>query len=106
VGRWSGLFAKLKLYRASLLKAAVEGDLTREWREQHPDAEPASELLKRILVERRKRMEADQLAKFKEKGKEPPAVGSRSTKIPSSRYRQPARTAQGVVLGDGGTNSS
>jgi hypothetical protein len=36
---------QLKLYRASVLKAAVEGTLTAEWREQNPHAEPASELL-------------------------------------------------------------
>jgi type I restriction enzyme S subunit len=64
--------AKLKLYRASVLKAAVEGALTAEWRAQHPDAEPASELLKRILAERRHRWEAAQLKKFKQAGKPPP----------------------------------
>lgn len=64
--------AKLKLYRASVLKAAVEGALTAEWRAKHPHAEPASELLKRILVERRRRWEEVQLAKFKAKGQEPP----------------------------------
>ena len=63
---------KLKLYRASVLKAAVEGTLTTDWREEHPDAEPAGELLKRILVERRRRWEEDQLRKFAEKGKTPP----------------------------------
>jgi len=64
--------AKLKLYRASVLKAAVEGALTADWRAQHPDAEPASELLKRILAERRRRWEAAQLQKFKQAGKPPP----------------------------------
>jgi type I restriction enzyme S subunit len=64
--------AKLKLYRASVLKGAVEGALTADWRAQHPDAEPASELLKRILAERRHRWEAAQLRKFKEAGKLPP----------------------------------
>lgn len=63
---------KLKLYRASVLKAAVEGTLTADWRKQHPNAEPASELLKRILVERRRHWEEDQLRKFEEKGKAPP----------------------------------
>ncbi len=63
---------KLKLYRASVLKATVEGALTADWREEHPDAEPAGELLKRILVERRRRWEEDQLHKFGEKGKTPP----------------------------------
>jgi len=63
---------KLKLYRAAVLKAAVEGALTAEWRTRHPHTEPASELLKRLLTERRRRWEEEQLRKFKEKGREPP----------------------------------
>ena len=63
---------KLKLYRASVLKAAVEGALTADWREQHPHAEPATELLERILVERRHRWEEGQLRKFEERGRVPP----------------------------------
>jgi type I restriction enzyme S subunit len=63
---------KLKLYRAAVLKAAVEGALTVEWRKDHPHTEPAPELLKRILAERRRRWEEEQLRKFKEKGREPP----------------------------------
>lgn len=49
--------ANLKRYKASVLKAAVEGKLTEEWRNQHPDVEPACELLKRILTERRRKWE-------------------------------------------------
>ena len=45
--------ANLKRYKASALKAAVEGKLTEDWRKQHPDVEPASKLLERILAERR-----------------------------------------------------
>jgi type I restriction enzyme S subunit len=47
--------ANLKRYKAAVLKAAVEGKLTEDWRKQHPNIEPASKLLKRILTERRKR---------------------------------------------------
>ncbi|WP_260734886.1 restriction endonuclease subunit S domain-containing protein [Tunturiibacter lichenicola] len=65
--------AKLALYRASVLKAAVQGDLTAEWRKLHPDAEPAPVLLQRILAERRQRWEQEQLRKFKAAGKTPPA---------------------------------
>ncbi len=43
---------KLKSYRASVLKAAVEGKLTEEWRKQNPNVEPAKNLLKQILLER------------------------------------------------------
>ena len=45
--------ANLKRYKASVLKTAVEGKLTEEWRKQHPNVEPASKLLERILAERR-----------------------------------------------------
>lgn len=64
--------ANLKRYRAAVLKAAVEGKLTEEWRAKHPTKEPASALLARILNERRQKWEADQLAKFAAAGKEPP----------------------------------
>ncbi|OCX72876.1 restriction endonuclease [Acidithiobacillus thiooxidans] len=63
---------KLAQYRQSLLKAAVEGALTAEWRQQHPPVETGAQLLQRILTERRARWEAKQLAKFKQQGKTPP----------------------------------
>ncbi|MEO7863343.1 MAG: restriction endonuclease subunit S [Nitrospirales bacterium] len=57
--------ANFKRYKAAVLKAAVEGKLTEDWRKQHPNIESASKLLERILTERR--------AKWKGKGayKEP-----------------------------------
>jgi type I restriction enzyme S subunit len=64
--------ANLKRYRASVLKAAVEGRLTAAWRAEHPKTEPASALLARILTERRQKWEADQLAKFTAAGKSAP----------------------------------
>lgn len=64
--------ANLKRYRAAVLKAAVEGSLTQQWRAEHPDVEPASEVLARILKERRAKWEADKLAEFERKGKTPP----------------------------------
>jgi type I restriction enzyme S subunit len=45
--------AQLQRYRQSVLAAAVTGQLTQAWREQHPDTEPAELLLKRTLKERR-----------------------------------------------------
>ncbi|WP_324730652.1 restriction endonuclease subunit S [Pseudomonas paeninsulae] len=63
---------KLKQYRQSLLKSAVEGALTAEWRAQHTPAETGAQLLQRILTERRASWEAKQLAKFKEQGNAPP----------------------------------
>lgn len=63
---------RLKHYRGSVLKAAVEGSLTAVWRATHQNVEPASELLRCILAERRRRWEEDQLRKFREKRKSPP----------------------------------
>jgi len=44
----------LKRFRHSILAAACSGRLTADWREKHPDVEPATELLKRIQSERKK----------------------------------------------------
>jgi len=64
--------AQLKRYRQSVLKHAVEGKLTAEWREKHRgQIEPADELLKRILAERRAKWEEQELAKMKANGKVP-----------------------------------
>lgn len=56
------LRANLKRYKAAVLKAACEGNLV----EQDPDDEPASELLERILKERRAKWAAEQRAKGKD----------------------------------------
>lgn len=82
-----GVWKRLEHYRASVLKAAVEGSLTIEWRQQHPDTEPASELLKCILAERRRRWEEEQLRKFTEAGKEPP-------KNWKAKYKEPIPPVQ------------
>ncbi len=63
--------ANLKRYKAAVLKAAVEGKLTEEWRKAHPDVEPASKLLDRILAKRRAKWEEVELAKMEAKGKTP-----------------------------------
>lgn len=74
--------ANLKRYRAAVLKAAVEGRLTEQWRAENPPREPAARLLQRILIERRKKWEQDQLAKYAAKGKKPPVNWK-------SKYKEP-----------------
>ena len=64
--------AKLIQYRQSLLKAAVQGDLTAEWRAENPPQETGAELLVRILSERRAHWEARQLERHATQGKSPP----------------------------------
>ncbi|MDE0357259.1 MAG: restriction endonuclease subunit S, partial [Gammaproteobacteria bacterium] len=75
--------ANLERYRASVLKAAVEGRLTEQWRRENPPTETGEDLLRRILAERRKRWEAVQLAKFEAKGRKPP-------KNWKAKYKEPA----------------
>jgi type I restriction enzyme, S subunit len=75
--------ANLKRYRAAVLKAAVEGKLTAEWRAQHPDTEPASKLLDRILKQRRRKWEETEFAKYAAAGKGPP-------KAWREKYKEPA----------------
>lgn len=62
----------IERYRQSVLKAAVTGELTREWREKNKDKlESGEELLERILKARRKAWEEAELAKIRAKGQEP-----------------------------------
>lgn len=64
---------KLAQYRQALLKAAVEGGLSAEWRAaQTGEQETGAQLLARILAERLRRWEEKQLAKFQQQGKTPP----------------------------------
>ena len=64
--------ANLKRYRAAVLKGAVEGALTADWRARRPDVEPAGDLLQRILRERRDAWEQAELARYAKSGKTPP----------------------------------
>ena len=52
--------AQLKRHRQAVLKVAMEGKLTEEWRRTHKDElEPASVLLERIKEERKKKAKAE-----------------------------------------------
>lgn len=79
----------LKQLRQSILAAAFRGDLTKEWREKHPDVEPASELLKRILAERRKRWEEAERDKLKAKGLSGDKLNEEFAKR-RKQYKEPA----------------
>jgi len=90
------ILVQLKSYRQAVLKAAVEGRLTAEWREGHLPAslssaqtgkdelEPANKLLERILKERRAKWEAEHIAKYEAHGKNPP-------KGWGNRYKEPSQ---------------
>ena len=62
----------MERYRQSVLKAAVTGELTREWREKHKGKlESGEALLTRILKARRAAWEKAELDKMKAKGQKP-----------------------------------
>lgn len=65
---------KLSQYRQSLLKSAVEGSLTQQWRAENRTQvqETGEQLLARILKQRREQWQQQKLAEFAEKGKTPP----------------------------------
>jgi len=61
----------IKKFHQSVLKQAMSGRLTADWRERHPDVEPASELLKRIQEERLWRYE-EEVKRAKAEGRKKP----------------------------------
>lgn len=101
----------------SILNSAFRGDLTKEWRANNPNVEPASQLLKRIRAERRAKWEADLIAKGKDPKKakfvEPEpvdaeglpelpegwcwaSVESISTKVVDGVHKKPNYVSEGV----------
>lgn len=60
----------IERFRQSVLAAAFRGDLTADWRAEHPDVEPASVLLDRIRAERRERWTEDYAEKRRAKAEE------------------------------------
>lgn len=94
--------ADLRRYRRAVLKAAVTGELTRDWREQNPPNETGADLLVRILKERRARWEDAERAKFSAKGQTP------KNDAWKSRYPEPVapNTADLPELPDGWAWSS
>jgi type I restriction enzyme S subunit len=89
--------SKLKAYHSSVLKAAVEGRLVPTEAElartEERDYEPAEVLLERILAERRRCWEENQLAKFKAAGIAPQNAEWKAN------YREPA-TPNTALLGE------
>lgn len=66
----------LSKLRQSILQEAIEGKLTEQWRQENPDAEPASKLLEKI------RAEKEQLIKEKKIKKEKPLPKINEDEIP------------------------
>lgn len=83
----------IEQFRQSVLAAAFRGDLTAEWREQQKregkQIEPASDLLKRILAERRQRWEDTERDKLRAKGLTGDKLDKEFTKRRKT-YKEPA----------------
>ena len=62
VARLQGAKARLERYKQAVLKAAVEGRLTEEWREKNPDVEHADTLVSRLKEMRRDEWERQKMA--------------------------------------------
>lgn len=71
VARLHAAKARLKRYKQAVLKAAVEGRLTEEWREKYASKYTSEDLLRDIHAEHRAIWEHEQLATFEAKGKVP-----------------------------------
>ncbi|MCI0723689.1 MAG: restriction endonuclease subunit S [Acidobacteria bacterium] len=69
--RLAKLPAILKRFRQSVLAAACSGQLTADWRQVHPDIEPATSFLKKLNFKRRALWEERERAKLIKKGKLP-----------------------------------
>jgi type I restriction enzyme S subunit len=55
----------LQKFKQAILQDAIQGKLTADWREQNPDVESASELLKRIKAEKTKLIKEKKIKKEK-----------------------------------------
>jgi len=64
IARLQAAKAKLKRYKRAVLKAAVEGALTEEWREKHPEICTSVRLLEKVISEHKAIWVKEELEKF------------------------------------------
>lgn len=79
----------LKRYRKAVLKAAVTGALTEDWRATHPPTETGEVLLARILEERREAWKAAEIEKQRAKKRKRPIDESQLRDL-CRRYKGPS----------------
>lgn len=75
---------KIQILHSSVLKSAVEGVLTSDWRKNNPTLESGKSAIDKVLIEKRKRWESEQLDKYSSLGKEPPHDWE-------SKYKEPTK---------------
>jgi len=82
-------------YRKAILKAAVTGELTRDWRDENPTEESAEALLDRILTTRYEAWEKSELEKLDAKGKARPETEKQWEKF-RGKYASPLPRNEGL----------
>lgn len=94
-------------YRKAILKAAVTGELTADWRSENPTKESAKDLLARILTARYEAWEKSELTKLDAKGKARPETEKQWEKF-RARYKRPveAKALRSKELPDSWVNCS
>jgi type I restriction enzyme S subunit len=75
---------RIQHYRAAVLRAAVSGELTSDWRKTHKPKETGAQLLKYLLAKRRARWEETELKRLNAFGKMP-----KNNKL-EARYPEPS----------------
>jgi len=85
---------RVQRYREAVLHAAVAGELTSQWRKDNVSAETGSQLLRRLLGERRARWEEVEAQRIREKGIEPEISKERR-----GRYSAPTALDGGELEG-------
>jgi type I restriction enzyme S subunit len=76
--------ANLKRYRAAILKAAVTGELTTDWRATHPNVEPATKLLDRILVDYQNKLATERASPRSRQSNSSVPASVNSTELPGN----------------------
>ena len=80
----------LETLRAAVLYKAFSGELTASWRKKNSKTEPASKLLKRIKVERRKLWKEEELRKLQEKAQaKGQPIPEALTEKHKAKYKEP-----------------
>ncbi len=87
----------LTRYRKAVLKAAVTGELTADWRAQNPPSETADALLTRILKARYTAWEKAELEKLDAKGKARPKTDKELAKF-RAKYKTPVEPLEEFQL--------
>ena len=89
----------LKKLRQQILQEAIEGKLTKDWRTENPNVEPASELLKRIKAEKEQLIKAKKIKK--QKPLPPISDEEKPFELPESwvwcRFKDVAKIASNLV---------